>query len=533
VSATLAPAAVERVCVSCGALFSDVRRSGAPRSYCDDCRSSRNGKQAEVLAPAEPLPGRPFTLRHFRAWCSRLRLRNGEQFELEEWEARFVSDVFAGYRECWLVVPEGNGKSTLVSILLAYFCEFLPEACIPVAASARDQAEIIFQLVKGFVRRSPALQGRFVCKPGKREVVVGDSFAKIYASDADTGDGIIPVGLEIIDELHRHKTLELYRTWAGKLDKEDAQLIVISTAGEPGGDFEQTRAAMREAATEVKRDGCFGRYASETFVLHEYAVPDDGDVEDLELVKAANPSSRITIETLAAKRSRPSWTLAHWRRLTCNVPTRDRHAAISEAEWSRARTDERIPDGAEVWLGIDWGFKRDTTAIVPLWWRSDAERILGEASIFEPPRDGSSLHPDVVKAKIRELAQRYRVTTVVMDMTHATDVAHWTSDELDVVVVDRAQSAKPQTEDYERFMAALRNGHLRHTGDPGLRRHVLNAVVKLTDDGRARFVRPIESRLGPNQAVRVIDALIAAAMVHSVAVEQRTAMPAKATWRAL
>jgi hypothetical protein len=48
----------------------------------------------------------------------------------------------------------------------------------------------------------------------------------------------------------------------------------------------------------------------------------------------------------------------------------------------------------------------------------------------------------------------------------------------------------------------------------------LNAVAKLLPDGRARFDRPSTSRAQAGQRRRVIDALIAAAMVHSTEVAE-------------
>ena len=72
-------------------------------------------------------------------------------------------------------------------------------------------------------------------------------------------------------------------------------------------------------------------------VLHEWALPEDGDPEDLDLVASANPLSMITVESLRAKRAAPSWTLAHWRRFVCNLPTRSVTAAITEAEWLAAK----------------------------------------------------------------------------------------------------------------------------------------------------------------------------------------------------
>lgn len=52
-----------------------------------------------------------------------------------------------------------------------------------------------------------------------------------------------------------------------------------------------------------------------------------------------------------------------------------------------------------------------------------------------------------------------------------------------------------------------------------LTRHVLNAIARVLPSGDARFDRPAQSRLGGQQDQRVIDALVAAAMAHSLAGE--------------
>jgi len=326
----------------------------------------------------------------------------------------------------------------------------------------------------------------------------------------------------VIDELHRHKTLELYRTWAGKLDKEDAVLVVISTAGEPGSEFEDVREDMRRSASEATVDGCFGRYVGSTSLLHEYAVPEAGDVEDLDLVKAANPSSRITVETLAAKRSRPSFSLRHWQRLTCNMPTRTVASAITEREWFAQRTTEEIPETQSVWLGLDLGWKYDTTALVPLWMRDPEFRLLGPATILEPPRNGDQLDAHLVEGALLEIHAANPVHTVVMDMTSGEQLSQWIAEELGAEVVDRSQGNVMACMDYARFMEALREGWLWHTGDPGLSSHVLNAVARLLPQGDTKFERPKESRTVRDelQRRRVIDALIAAAMVHTKASDE-------------
>jgi phage terminase large subunit-like protein len=475
-----------------------------------------------------------FTLEHFRAWAAGLILDSGKPWTIEPFQEEFLADVFSGFRECWLVVPEGNGKSTLVAGLALYHTEFTPDAWVPIAASSRDQARIMYRQAKGFVSRSPMLEGKFRCYDGYRKIDFGGKVGvrsqtgrpeggtatiEVFASDERTGDGIIP-SMCIVDELHRHRSLDLYETWRGKLGKRNAQILTISTAGEPGAPFEETREKIRQSASELTREATFVRAASEQLVLHEWAVPEGGDIEDMNLVAAANPFSGVTAETLAADFASPTMTEGHWRRFKCNLPTRSEFAAIQEGEWFAARSQEEIPAGQPIWAGLDVGWKWDTTALVPLWWRDTEFRLLGPARILTPPRDGSSLESWRVERAIIELHERNPVETVVMDTSRAEQLAQWIADELGADVVDRAQTNVKAVEDYDRFMEALREGWLRHAGDAGLTRHALNAIARVLPHGDARFDRPSKSQKGSaQQDMRVWDALAAASMVHSVAVE--------------
>lgn len=282
---------------------------------------------------------------------------------------------------------------------------------------------------------------------------------------------------------------------------------------------------MRSTATEVSTGTCFGRFASETAVLHEYAVPAKADVEDLELVKASNPSSRITVETLRAKRARPSWSLPHWRRLTCNMPTRADAAAITEAEWVAARSDEPIPVGEHVWLGLDLGWKFDTTALVPLWIRDAEFRLFGPATVLEPPRNGDQLDAHLVEQALLAAHELNPIDTVVMDMTSGEQLSQWIEETIGATVIDRSQGNALACLDYARFMEALREGWLFHAGDPGLTQHALNAIAMLLPGGGVKFARPKESRTVSTELARrrVIDALVAASMVHTTMAAEFTA----------
>lgn len=468
---------------------------------------------------AAPVEAPPFTVDHFRSWALELELDNGQPWVVDDFFADFLEDYFAGIPECWLIVPEGNGKTTSLAGLGVYLLEFRRGAWIPWAASSRDQAELGYRQAEGFILRSPRLRPMFKCLEGYRRIKnkINGHRMQIFAADDATGDGVIPTDM-FIDELHRHKTMALYRTWSGKTEKREGQLATISIAGEPYSEFELTRERIRQETPVVERRGGYLHCRSSAIALHEYAVPEGGDVTDMSVVKSANPSPRITEATLAAKFATPTMTMAHWKRFRCNQATRSDAAAITEAEWDAWKVNDEIPAGEPVDVGLDVAWKLDTTAAVPFWMRDREYRLLGPATILTPPRDGTSLHPDKVKAALMAIHERNPIATVVMDMSRAEDVAAWISDDLNAVVVDRAQQNPDHAADYDAFMKAGRNGWLHHTGDAGLTRHALNATARELPGSSIRFDRPQQGRLA-DQVRRVIDALTAAAMVHRWATE--------------
>lgn len=487
--------------------------------------------------------GKPFTVPHFKKWARQLTLDNGKPWAVEDFQAEFIGDVFAGIPECWLIVPEGNTKTTTIAGLALYYAEHKVDASIPVAASSRDQGRRLYDQGAGFVRRSAYTKKRFRAYFGYRAIehcadmnfkpscAEPHSRVEIFAADERTGDGAIP-DLAITDELHRHKSLGLYRTWTGKLLKKNGQIVAISTRGEPGSEFEVALEEMKLRATGVERRGAFVRYSGPGFVLHLWGVPEEADVEDIELVKQANPFSGITVESLRSKRQSPTMTLAHWSRYVCNRPTRSVLAAITEAEWASARVETEIPAGEPVMLGIDTAWKHDTTAIVPLWAPRSDFRLLGPARILTPPRDGNSLDHHLIERACIEIAQRNPVSVVVMDVSFGLEqLAEWIEQNLHTRVIRRAQTDPFAVVDYESFMEALRVGWLHHSGDSALTRHVMNAVARMLPGGRSRFDRLLQGRES-NQEQRVIDALVAAAMVHAEYAHPAKAEPKTQRWGA-
>src|SRR6266508_468531 len=105
---------------------------------------------------------KPFTVEHFTRWATDLILDSGRPWEVEDFQSAFVEDVFAGRFQCWLVIPEGNGKTTLVAGLALYHIEHTFGARVMVAAASREQAGILYQQAAGFVTRSPKFRSVYL-----------------------------------------------------------------------------------------------------------------------------------------------------------------------------------------------------------------------------------------------------------------------------------------------------------------------------------------------------------------------------------
>lgn len=460
-------------------------------------------------------PPKPFTVDHFRRYAGLLVFDDGELRDPEPWQLEIVRDLFKGFREVWEVVPEGNGKSTFFAELALYGADYSPSPWIPIGAASAKQARIIYDQAAGFVERTEGMEERFTCFGGYRLIRSrrnGGIGIEVFAADVKTGDGVIPYPYALLDEMHRQEDMRLYRLWKGKLRKRGAQILASSTAGEPETPFENTRESIRRSATKTKRKGSHLRAEGPNIVLHEWMVPSDELCSDMKAVKAANPLASIRAENLGEDFASPTLDLGDWKRLKCNRATRSALSAITDAEWDKADADREWVEGEHIDLGLDVAWKWDTTAFVPLW-QGPEYRLLGPAAIVVPPRNGSTTHPDEIKGAFCEIQERNDPQTVIMDTSKAEDIAAWL-EEQGVTVIERGNTNQPAVQDYEAVMDGLRNGTLKHTGHPGLRAHVLNAIARRLPGGDRRFDRPTTTRSTVKaQDRRVIDALTALGMV--------------------
>jgi terminase large subunit-like protein len=464
-------------------------------------------------------------------------------FQLE-----FVNEVFAGYREVLAVLPTGSYKTTTAGGLGLYHLLYYPDDSpqVPIGAAAKDQAAIIYEQASGFVSRTPGLKKRFRVQDGYRRILCPSTSGRmrVYSAKDQTGDGIIPT-LPMLDELHRHKGHDLYGTWRDKLTKRDGTMLVLSTAGDDENNpVEQLRDAAHRLPN-IKRRGrhTVARSDGREFVMHEYALREKDDPDDLELVKQANPANQVTIEELRMRRDSPSTKKWHWLRFTCNVRTKGEESAIDPDDYDRLVEADLAPaPGLELprFAWMDLGWKIDTTAIGMLSWERQDRRVVSDVTVLEPPVDES----DIVVCLLT-LQERYGegdFRGIVYDpnaggrqmaqlLEKGEHPLQYDDDARDrkgleklgervlepLIFIDHSQDNAPMALAASRLDEAIRNRWIVLPEHPKLRRHFLNAVWKPLGGEKQKFDRPA-NQLGEGRRKYPIDGLTGVLMGHSVAV---------------
>jgi hypothetical protein len=511
-------------------------------------RSTRSRSDATARRPSP----QPFTVDHYRRYARLSVLDDGQQFEPEDFQLFLVEDLFAGYTQNWWILPEGSGKTTFVSHLGLYYGDYTPSAMIPIAASSREQAEIMYRQAEGFVLRTPGMRERFKCQEGYRRIKCLRSLGRlqVYAADDRTGDGIIPGGIALVDELHRHRDLRLYRVWVGKLTKRGAQIVTISTAGEPGSEFEETRERIAASATdsEVDSGGCHLRAVGEDIVLHDFRVPKRKQAQDMQVVARANPRSAVTAEVLRKKRESPTMTDEHWLRFVCNIATRASSSPITAEDWDPLRTDDPVDVLATSFGWLDLGWKIDTTALGALVWESDDRRVVAGVTVLEPPVDEADIvvgllglqerfphlqgvvyDPNAGGQQMAQLLEKGRHPLQYDDdarIQAGLEPLNGRSLE-PLVFVEHSQDNAPMALAASRLDEAIRGSEVRkptlrwaaECDWESLRRHVLNAARKNLGGEKWKFDRPADAK-GEKRRKYPIDALTGLLMGHSSAVAE-------------
>lgn len=434
--------------------------------------------------------------------------------ELEEFQREMLGRYFDGAMETLILIPKKNGKSTLLAALALYHLITTPDAECVVGAASRDQATILYDQAAGFVRRSDGLQLRVDVKRGYREMRSRKDSGRIrvLAADVDTADGVIPT-LALVDELHRHKSAGLYGVFRDGLGPRDGRMITISTAG----DFEMSALGqMRAAALQLpstEREGAHVRAQSRdgSYVMHEWALDKDDDVDDMAVVKLANPASWQTIDRLRARHDSPSMLAWQWARFACGVWVSSEAWWISGEDWNAIQTTDHLVEGDKITIGFDGSRTGDATALVGC---RVSDALVEPLRVWEAPSDPQQaarweVPANEVDAVLSQVMERFNVVRGYFDPPlWRSEIEGWSREYGDTAVGRYETSRTPMQGAVERFRTDVATQRLRQAGNPTLTRHVLNAQTKEARGGGYWLAK---DRAG---STHKIDAAIAAVLAY-------------------
>ena len=417
----------------------------------------------------------------FGRFCAALKLEDGRSMALEEFQRSMLADYFGGTIETLILIPKKNGKSTLLAALALYHLIVTPDAECVVGAASRDQATILYDQAAGFARRTPGLSERISIKRGYREIRSrsGSGRIRVLAADVDTADGVIPT-LALVDELHRHKSSDLYGVFRDGLGPRHGQMITISTAG----DHEISALGQMRAAALALPDlyRVPGHVVASTtdggYVMHEWALRKDDDLDDMAIVKLANPASWQTIKALSARHDSPSMLAWQWARFACGVWVGAEDWWIAGEDWHKLEVPEELADGDHVTLGFDGSRVGDATALVAC--RLD-DGLLAPLAVWEAPTGVPrwEVPANEVDAELAAAMERFHVKRAYFDPPlWRSEIDSWAREYGDKVIVRFETSRSKMQGAVERFRTDVATERLHHTGDETLTRHILNVQMR-------------------------------------------------------
>lgn len=482
------------------------RRSAKETTWASSLAVDFDAPRADGAIPRE-------LLERFENFAGLVSTVEGSPLEIEPFQRRILLAYFSGYPEVLILIPKGNGKTTLLAALAVFhlLTTRYPEAYI--GASTKEQAD---KMYREAIRIAGYWPSKLRALPGYREIRLGRNpsagFLKVLASDKlekGSVEGLAPT-LGLVDELHAHANDAIYAAIQGGLEKRGGQMLTISTAG---NDHESTLARIRKAALaypEVVTDDRLkiARSPDGGFVMFEWACRDGDDLADFEVLKRANPASFVTGKALKRLRNSPSMTAERWARYHANLWVEGGDECwIDPATWhGAAEPGLAIPKGSSIYLGVDLAHKHDTTALVPVWRRPDESTVTAGARFFDADGDDPIDLPRVRDA-IADYCRDYRVVLVYDPWGGAEYMAQDLEREFGILTVAHPCGPERMSRASALLYQDLGGGDLVHDGNPILTNHALAAVPRSTE----RAWRIAKKKNGAH-----IDGLVALAMANAV-----------------
>lgn len=437
----------------------------------------------------------------------------GEPIILEPWQAFSIVNVFGWkikktgkrrFRTVYEEVARKNAKSTKSSGVALFMAGFDGEGGAEVysAATTKDQARIVFNDAKQMVLKSPHLKRRFGTYKNNIHVLNEASKFEPLSSDANTLDGL-NVHCGIIDELHAHKTREVYdviETATGS--REQPLLYAITTAGSNklGICYE-----VRTYATKVLG----GQVEDDSFFSVIYTLDDGDDWKDEANWIKANPNLGISkniddMRRLAKKAAEMPTARNNFLTKHLNIWVNAAESWMNMEKWDKAPAihDDDLLTSYPAWCGLDLSNKLDIAALVMVLRDPTGEfhvkcrfylpedtveaksRTIGNMyrvwaeSGYLTLTPGNVIDHDYIEDDIKALCAEHDVQEIAFDPWGGTQLANSLFGE-GFPMVEVAQTVKNLSEAMKEVEALTHAGKLHHGDNPVLNWMASNVVAKI------------------------------------------------------
>lgn len=375
-----------------------------------------------------------------------------ESFKLESHQQFYFMMLFGWlrkdggrrFRTSYKQVARKNGKTSECALKALAHLKLDDEAGAQVyfAATKEDQARIAFTDVQEIIKATPNLGNHF--KIFTKSVTRGASFIKPLGSDSNTSDGFDP-SYGVIDEYHAHPDQGMLNVLESGMAARKSPLIdIITTAGynKDGPCYSDMRRTSIEILRGIKTD--------DTHLALIYELDKDDDWQDETNWIKANPNLGVSVKLdflrdrfLKAKNEGGSKEI-DFKTKNLNIWTDSSATWITDDTWMGCDFGAEDHTGGECYGGLDMASTRDITALVLY--------FPGEVSYIEPyffipeltavervnkdgvnydrwirsghmiETEGNVTDYNFVKAKIMELAERYRIKSIAYDRWNASQL---------------------------------------------------------------------------------------------------------------
>lgn len=443
----------------------------------------------------------------------------GEPLVLRPWQRAMLGRLFARdpqthrrlHRFALIGVPRKNGKTAMIAGVGLYGLLLEdPGAEVYAVAGDRDQARLVFGTAKRMVELDAELMAETRLYRDAIEVPATGSVFRVLSAEAPLKEGLSPT-LTVVDEVHVIDE-DLWNVFALAMGARPEPLMVgITTAGARYD--RQGRETICYRMWDYGRRVASGEIDDPSFYFEWWAAPDDLDYRNPRTWRLANPGYGDILDP-ADLAAAVGPTMEHeFRTKRLNQWVSTAQTVLPSGAWDACAQPQ--PVSGPVVLGFDGSWTGDSTAIIGATVGTNPH--LFAVAAWERPPDDPHWRVDsgAVDAAMAAAVERYRVSAI------AADPAQWRAqlqawEERGWPVIEWPNTLARTIPAWKEFYAAVMEHRLTHDGDPGLARHVANAVLKIDQHG----ARPTKEY---GSSGRKIDRLIAAMMAFDVARQRQPA----------